>query len=170
MDEIRLHIFVIMRFRKVIISLFLFLTYSIGFAHNLVPHCTVDFENSNIATKDSHHHHNHHEHNGEDEADHDHIVHEDHLDSGYLDLVICLLEDVEHGDEECGQEHCFTLSSNNLSLKNFSKIQMIYVVFGLLQESFIHDQREYFNIEYSHIILSPPLEKSPHRGPPVFTC
>jgi len=155
-----------MRLNKVIISLFLLLTYSIGFAHNLVPHCSGEIEHASLTENDSHHQHGHHEHLDEDVAAHDHIAHENHYDEDYLDLVICMLDDVEHGDEDCEQEHCFILGSNNLSLKNLSNVQLIYLVVGLVQNSFTIEQPEYVSSEYCYNYLSPPLEKSPHRGPP----
>ena len=48
---------------KVVISILLLLTYSFGFAHNLVPHCndTVE-ENHTHSTHSTHSTHKHHQH------------------------------------------------------------------------------------------------------------
>ena len=74
-----------MNFHKLIISIILLLTYSFGFAHNLVPHC-------NDSGEESHNHapnHNHHYHADEEEIDsaHSDIAHDDHFDEGINDFI-----------------------------------------------------------------------------------
>jgi hypothetical protein len=87
--------------KRVFISLILILTYTVGFAHNFIPHCT------DVHTDESHseveHHHTHHTHEGHDstEEDHSHVEHGDHFDQGLLDYLICLFEGAQHHDHSC---------------------------------------------------------------------
>lgn len=87
--------------KRVFISLILILTYTVGFAHNFIPHCT-DAHTDEIHSE-SEHHHAHHTHDGHDsnEEDHSHVEHGDHFDDGLLDYLICLFEGAQHHDHSC---------------------------------------------------------------------
>lgn len=90
-----------MQFKKAIISLILILSYTVGFAHNFIPHC------SDVHTDESHskveHNHAHYTHEGHDalEEDHSHVEHGDHFDQGLIDYLVCLFEGVQHHDHSC---------------------------------------------------------------------
>lgn len=159
------YLFKVLRLKKAIISCLLVLTYSIGFTHNLVPHCSGEIDHVDVLSEDVHHH-NHHEHNDKDASDHNHVVHNNHFDSNYVDLVICLLEDVGQEAEHCGQEHCFVISSKVLSLKNLPSTQLTYVLYSLFQNITELESPSHYDVEICCNYLSPPLERSPHRGPP----
>ena len=154
-----------MQFYKIIISLLLLLTYSFGFAHNLVPHC------SDFSTENHNNTHNHHSHtSGEEQnAEHNHITHNNHFDEGVYDYLVCLVHETETPESECSVEHCFTMNANDNSLKKLDKLQAI-ILFAVFQP-IVQDEaiESYFdNTEISY--LSPPIEDSPHRGPPVLSC
>ena len=89
------------QFKKTIISLVLILSYTVGFAHNFIPHC------SDVHTGENHskveHNHEHHSHDGHDSLikDHSHVEHGDHFDEGLIDYLVCLLEGVQHHDHSC---------------------------------------------------------------------
>ena len=156
------------RFNKALLSCLLVLTYSIGFTHNLVPHCSGEVEHVDVSTE-SVHHHDHHEHNQNDASDHEHIVHKNHLDLNYLDLVLCLLEDVEQDASHCGQEHCFVLYSKILSLKDLPSTQLTYILCSFIQSTDVIDLQSQYDLGICYCYQSPPIEKSPHRGPPFTT-
>lgn len=155
-----------MRLSKIVISIMLLLTYSFGFAHNLVPHCNDSFEENHNHTP-SHNHHNHSE--GEEfDTEHSDIAHNDHFDGGVSDFLVCLVHESETPDEECSIEHCFTINPNNFSLKDISKIQTAIILFAVSQPIVQNEPIAYSSMGLEINYLSPPLEDSPHRGPPFI--
>lgn len=155
-----------MQLSKIVISLILLLTYSFGFAHNLVPHCNDSGEENHNHTPS----HNHHQHAEGEELDSDHsdITHNDHFDEGITDFITCLVNESESPEEECSVEHCFTFSINNFSLKDISKIQTTIVLFAVFQPIVQDESIAYSSTDVEINYLSPPLEDSPHRGPPFI--
>jgi len=165
-DKYLLIIFVVMNFHKLIISIILLLTYSFGFAHNLVPHCNDSGEeNHNHAP--SHNHHYHAEGEAID-AEHSDIAHDDHFDEGINDFITCLVNESETPEEECSIEHCFIINSNSFSLKDINKIQVAIVLFTVTQPIVQNEPIAYSSTDLEINYLSPPLEDSPHRGPPFI--
>jgi hypothetical protein len=151
-----------MNFLKPFISLLLLLTYSFGFAHNLVPHCT-DFTNENHTAS-----HNHHTTEADDE--HSHITHNDHFDEGFYDYLVCLVHETETPESECSEEHCFTINNNPNFLKTANKLHTTIVLFAVFQPIVQNEPITYFSTDVEINYLSPPLEDPPHRGPPRFSC
>ena len=90
--------------KRVIIALILILTYSVGFAHGLIPHCSDDHSTEFHAGT---HDHAHHSHTSEDHdvEDHAHVEHGDHYDEDFFDYLECLLEGVQHHDHSCDVEY-----------------------------------------------------------------
>ena len=160
----------LMQTKKAFISVLLLLTYSLGFAHNLVPHCeelTIGEQQSS-----SHHHHEHHQHSSDEEnalAD-QHISHNDHFDLGVYDLIACFLSEMEHPGNDCHFENCFLLKTSDDLTKQFSKTKIViilYSVLGLLDQN---ESLSEYNSEFAEQYLSPPLGNSPNRGPPSISC
>lgn len=90
---------------QVFISLLFILTYSLGFAHNFVPHCSdVHLNGRHSETEHNHGHHSHDEHNSID-VDHSHVEHGDHFDEDFLDYLICLFEGNQHHDHSCDTQY-----------------------------------------------------------------
>jgi hypothetical protein len=99
--------------KRVFISLILILTYTVGFAHNFIPHCTgIHADVSHSGLEHHHTHHTHHTHDGHDstEENHSHVEHGDHFDQGLLDYLICLFEGAQHHGHSCDTQ-CTPLDS-----------------------------------------------------------
>lgn len=154
---------------KFCISFFLLLTYTFGFAHNLIPHCQelAIGEKQNI----SHHHHEHHQHQSEEETnpDHEHIPHEDHFDAGIYDLILCILSEAAHPSSECNVDLYFPINGND-SIKELTKANLLGVLFTLFQFPEQSDTLSVYIGEGIALYLTPPLDNSPSRGPPYFSC
>ncbi|MGV6862522.1 MAG: hypothetical protein ACWA41_12175 [Putridiphycobacter sp.] len=83
-----------MKVKNIIISVFFLFVYSFSFAHALTPHINgfyaehqPEFHSEEIT--EYHHAHEHtHTENG--------IVHDNHFDKSFLDLIICLFSDFHH--------------------------------------------------------------------------
>jgi len=150
---------------KTIISLLLLLTYSVGFAHNLVPHC-ADFDTE---AHDNEHHHEHHSDAEEHGNEHDHVSHNNHLDENVFDYLVCLIHETETPDSDCSAEHCFVLN-NPTTFKKINKAQVAIVLFAIFQPIVHNETIVHYSTGIEINYLSPPLEKSPHRGPPSFSC
>lgn len=160
-----------MQFVKSIISLFLLLTYSIGFAHDLIPHCHVDEAMEYMIEEhgEKHHHLEHHNHAKIEDLDDDDVLHENHLDDSLFDYVVCLLSELQH-NEDLAHQHYISATINNDSEKGFAKTKLLAVLlitcFELTSdESFVPIDR--YNESYSQLpfVVSPP-----HRGPPFLSC
>ncbi len=163
-------IFTRVRNLKFCISLFLLLTYTFGFAHNLIPHCQelATGEKQNI----SHHHHEHHKHKPDVKPsyEHGHIVHEGHFDENIYDLIVCILSELEHPADNCHSSHYILASQNNDLTKQLSKVKIVAVLFSLLNFTNQRKPLSEYSCEVAVQYSYPPLDNSPNRGPPSFSC
>ena len=157
-----------MQIKRVVISCFLLFTYSLGFAHNLIPHC----EASNIEHQEnSHHHHEHHQHDSDDkDIDHEDIVHNGHLDAGFYDYVLCFLSDTEHPIHDCNLNHYLPANTYDKVDTELSKAKFIAVLITVFSTTEQDEALPKTRSEVASIYLSPPIGDSPHRGPPSFSC
>lgn len=107
---------------KTVISVLFLSTYLLGFGHALTPHCQTSCDN-HVAV-DNTHAHQHHEHSSEEANghDHDHVSHGDHFDENWVDLLVCLLSDVEHHSSGCHAPH-FIQTDNVNDKKSWSKVK-----------------------------------------------
>jgi hypothetical protein len=160
-----------MRLVKSIISLLLLLTYSVGFAHDLVPHChvnkTTNWTFKNPTKKD--HHLAHHKHTRAVDLDENTIVHENHLDDSLFDFVVCILSEIEHHEDFI--HHHFIPGTTDHSLeKKLNNPSLTHIIFvsGLEfspKESTIPSDT--FSAHYTEASF---VASSPHRGPPTLSC
>jgi len=162
-----------MQFKRVFISVCLLLAYSIGLAHDLIPHCHHCEGDGTLATEhaeEHHHHHEHHVHEHGEPVDHEHIEHADHLDEGLLDFIICILDETEHPSSEGNECYYAPAITNDISNQLLSKVKLAAVLVSL----FAHPPDELDTKghagEATVAYLPPPLSSSPHRGPPSVFC
>lgn len=154
-----------MRTSKVIISLLLLLTYSLGFAHNLIPHShEVETEN-HIAEHDNEGHHHHHKAVEHSHGEHEHISHGDHFDGGVLDVLLCVLHETNHPEDDCKDEHFLPANSNRIIINKLQTKQLVTILFAIETEAIELDLLVSSQVvEKSY--LSPSVEDTPLRGPP----
>ena len=159
-----------MRIRKVIAACVMLCTYTVGIASTLIPHCHHDTRTEHsVGDPDEarHHHHEHHQHHENNESDHDHIAHANHLDTGVLDFIICLLSEAEHPVSD-GHHHFHVASAHlQLSAKPLIKHKIPVVPISLcivLKKGTMPVQ---VKSGVNSIFQIPPLVSSPHRGPPA---
>lgn len=159
-----------MKIIKSVISVFLLLTYSLGFAHNLIPHCQelAIGEQQNI----SHHHHEHHQHEPDVKlsSELDHIVHEGHFDENIYDLIACILSELEHPADDCHNSQYVPTKSNNDLTKQLSKVKIVAILFSVLGFTNQSKSPSEYSCEVAVQYSSPPLDNSPNRGPPSISC
>jgi hypothetical protein len=163
-----------MRFGRIVISSLLLLTYSFGFTHNLVPHFQ-ELNEGNFSTpheKGHVHHHKHHQHipNEDISSDHEHIFHEGHFDKGVYDLVLCFLNEMEHSGNECHIQHFFPVRIKDNQTEDLAKAKLLVEWFSAFADFYQRGSTIDFGPNVSATLTSPPLEQSPHRGPPSLTC
>ncbi len=160
-----------MHFGKVVISLFLLLTYSFGFAHTLIPHQEKnDVSTQNIAFQENEHHHPHHEHQQNEDLgnDHVHIQHENHFDESLYDLIACYLCKLEYPSNDCEIQHFIPEKTREDAKRNFAKAKftalLIAVFIGKKQNEPVagYDKK-------SNYSSATPLKNTPLRGPPSLT-
>ena len=157
-----------MKIFKLVISIFLLLTYSLWFAHTLVPHCQ---ELISGEYQTSHHHHKHHQHQPGEEKNpnHEHVLHENHFDAGVYDLILCILSETEHPANDCNIEHYVPAKAND-NFKELTKAKLITVLSTLFHFTEQPELLPENSSEDVAIYLSLPLGNSPHRGPPSLSC
>mgnify|MGYP000465825418 CR=1 FL=1 len=126
-----------MKFKKLIISIVLLLSYFLGFAHNLIPHCDELSEIIAVSkTQSSHQNFNHQHHQTNDnQTNHEHISHQNHYDESVLDLAICFLNEIDTPQSDCNAEHCVLLQTDDNSTKTISTKDLVKVLFVAIQNS-----------------------------------
>lgn len=153
-----------MHIKRTVLSLVLLLSYSLGFAHNLLPHCSNP-------DQFSHNHHQLHEHHSNAElpdSQHEHIAHANHEDEGIYDFLLCLLSDVDHHyHDELNTD--FTFSKISEVSLDFIKVNINAVLADDMApnyySSFLPSEQVYFHYAYS----IPLVGHLRDRGPPQLS-
>ncbi len=154
-----------MNLKNSILAYFLILSYTLSFAHNLIPHSDTLIDGQHL--HDLIHEHNHFHSDFHSHSTDDHILHENHLDENVLDYLICIFSDLEHGESECAMEHETPSQEVNVS---FLFVDVFYAVINFHDIDVILEQK---NKEYS--ISKEIIYSSPHystyklRGPPILS-
>jgi len=154
-----------MQFARKIISVFLIVAYTFGVARAIHSNCNYkDESHHNLEQNTSHHHHNHHTHSHNDD-DHSHILHKDHLDSGFLDFMMCIISDLDHPNSNSQQEvipskhgHTYTTQFNKAKSKPYYS--------NLCFDNYLVEKHYEFNAEISFSYLIPSRDNYLSRGPP----
>lgn len=158
-----------MNFKRIVISFFLLLTYSLGFAHNLIPHQHDSETEKHSHAHDNKHEHHHHSEPKKSKVEHEHISHGDHFDEGFYDLLVCFLHDADFHTDDCNT-HYIAPTKTHRSLTN--KSQKTLFVATLLAVTIEVEQPElatYFNVNSIIFYHSHSIEDSPLRGPPSIS-
>ncbi len=151
----------IMKARKVIWSVVLLLTYSLGFAHYLIPHSHTEGEG---------HDHAHHQHLDIDNHNEDefHIHHDDHVDPSVYDLLICLVSEMEHPEDNCAKDHSELTYTFLPTQKIETPIPLISALYAVVINGF-PEVAESVSSSYEVPHYEPPsLIHTSLRGPPVL--
>lgn len=156
-----------MKMRNSLISFLLIFSYSFGFAHNFVPHCT----DVHVAQGHGHgeHHDNHHEHEkGEVIADdHSHIANADHYDDGLIDFLVCALENVNHNDDTCNLD-CYTpITEFNNSEKTDETPNLVDDFHFAIIEVDLYSIKSSYSDAVSHRATEGLIHDYSYRGPPT---
>ena len=153
---------------KFILSLFLLISILGEIVLNVSPYCLRG--DKVLVRLDNNHEHEHHDHEINKETDHKHVQHNNHLDDGYFELLVCLLNDIEIPSDKCDL-NCFVLwnQRENKFDKNNLKL-FISVIISAFTEINVENTIQNISIQNDYIYPPPTLEHSPLRGPPIFSC
>jgi hypothetical protein len=153
--------------KKVIISFILLLSYTLGIAHNLIPHShNHDGEKIIISHNANGHQHHQHSDNGTIHKDHEHISHNNHYDESLFDLMVCFINKIDHSTEQCKDQHYLPSKTNSISIKNLKKIKLASVLLILFNE--VESNNSYtFYEPLLFTSLTSYIKVSPLRGPPL---
>lgn len=150
-----------MQIKRFISSLFLLLVYSLGFAHNLIPHCHDVNEAFADHSELGHHHHEHSEIHDHDGENHEHVAHGSHVDEGLYDFLVCILFEMEH------QEHGSVLHFLPTTIKVVNSTQPFLVVLSNLSDVQEFDFiKPTFKTTVTPGYFSPLIGALSLRGPP----
>jgi len=154
--------FYVVKIKNIILAYFLILSYTLSFAHSLVPHSEglIDGKHMHdLSHKHTHSHSKIHSHSTDD-----HIIHADHLDESFYDYLICIFSDLEHGESECAFEHETPSQEVNIS---FLFVDVFYAVINYHSIDTILDQVKINGKDLQNAIYSPPQQNTHSlRGPP----
>jgi hypothetical protein len=153
--------------KRVFISIVLLLAYSLGFAHNFVPH-NHDTETTIHDHEGKGHAHHHHHSKKQAHQDHEHISHGDHFDEGFYDLLICFLHTADNQAKDCDAHYYMTTDHNRTLTKeqNTKLLATLVVLYNEPEEVILHS--EFYTL--SELKIPPPLiTNTPLRGPPTFS-
>jgi len=160
-----------MRIKNLIISFFLLFVYSFGFAHSMMPHqhgFYSEHQPEFISESKDYHNHKHHVCETPTESC---IDHNDHCDDGLLDLIACFFSDFDSEHHDCDIE--INVNANDKRLDNrltdlTSRFGHSNFISFIGTSIFSNDEK--FNLRYPFLIdySSPPIQNSPHRGPPFL--
>ena len=130
-------------------SAFLLIIYIMLLGHDLIPHSHEELKENHVhgQSEDTHRH--------ESEA---HIAHANHCDLGVLDLLICVLSEVEHpATGEGNSDFCF-IKANEFSFQNLKVKDLTLLT-------------SFFSIwEPEKQVQTHFTEKPVFYSPPVFSC
>ena len=146
--------------------MFMLLTYSVGFAHNVIPHSHIDETHEHSGSHEAHSHHHHPNENVH--QDHDHVAHGDHYDEGFYDLFICFLHEAEHQEEDC-EGHFYISTKSNRVVNKLQSNLFIAVLFSLVSETDGYNDSTEFDLNLADSYRAPSIVETPHRGPPSET-
>lgn len=156
--------------KKVFISLILLISYSLGFAHNFIPHHheAKSKEHIEVHQKEGHHRH-HNQTKIHLHTDHTHISHGSHYDEDIYDLLICFLHHTDHQKSNCNDQHYLPSKTNRVSTNNLKTTKLLAVFINIYIDNEQVELTSDNSILSAPICLSPPIEDSPLRGPPSFS-
>ena len=142
-----------MKIGKILISLLLLLTYSLSYAHSLIPHCHgLDCEVHGTthgvkADSDQKHHHHQNENPYSGHFEHD-----------------------EHCDEDCTFPiYIVGITADELN-KNFKNKGFVAVLLSFFKELELSSRPSDYERNCMDNFLSPDIKNAPHRGPPTPSC
>jgi hypothetical protein len=161
-----------MKIKRLIISFLLLFTYTLGFAHNFVPHCQdVNYFDISLHQEKGNHHHHEHFDTQNDESEEGYYAHEDHYDLGIYDLVQCLLNEIEHPAEDCKTESYLPSEVNTLIfINNYESIATLSGLFNFCITPSLSLVSPNYTWGIARLYLVPLIENSPNRGPPIISC
>lgn len=149
-----------MKMRNSLISFLLIFAYSIGFAHELIPHYHVEDGFSLRKNAEMHHH------VAQEDRDLDDISHNDHLDDGFLDYLVCI---VSHADHSADHSVKFIHQGTDLSIDKFTSADYLSLI--------VQNEKPLVPYQKSSKVISKPrtahwparCEIQCRRGPPQFS-
>ena len=69
-------------------------TYTIGFAHDFIPHYHIEDIHVGVVSED------HHKHVDSDTKAVENVAHGDHIDSGIYDYLVCIFSEANHSNHD----------------------------------------------------------------------
>lgn len=161
-----------MSFPKVFVSIFLLLTYTVGLAHEVIPHSHYNLvghsHGNNKQAPDQHPaDHQHHQENCEN----DHFTHGDHCDEDLLEYVVCLVSEKGH-PATCNARFLYVpnLAHVKVKITEDQTFPSTAAFLSALVERYYppawHELQPELPLDYS----PPLLAAAPLRGPPVVSC
>ncbi len=156
-----------MKIQKAFISVFFLLIYSIGFAHQLVPHHQDDTVEKCFYLTESVDNHS----SVENEDNCNELTcfkHSNHCDDGIYDLLHCLFNDTNHPQDDCDTELYTPVISNEYGADGFSNFKTLAILITTFTHLEFQTNSPIFNFDIQVKYLSPVFGSTSLRGPPTL--
>jgi len=153
------------KFKRIIISFFLLLTYTVGFAHQIIPHHQDNAGAKHFCEAESE---NHHENAVDNCLELICFSHTDHCDEGIYDLLVCLFNDVNHPEDDCDNELYTVAPNNEKGFDELSKVKIAAILISTFAEVNFTTSTPIFDQNIQVKYLSPFPSDTPLRGPPTL--
>lgn len=157
--------------KRVFISVMLLLAYSLGFAHNLIPHTHINETAEEIVTHDENRHHHYHYNNyhHKKHVNHEHILHGDHFDENLYDLLVCFLHTTDDKQAKDCNGQFYMPTTKKRIINNVPQVQLLAIIISIVPGLEITFTNEFYEwVETLHSL--PPINSTSLRGPPSFFC
>ncbi|MEX0812807.1 MAG: hypothetical protein WD048_11380 [Chitinophagales bacterium] len=139
-----------MRMLKPFISALLVLTYSIGFAHNLIPHC-------------------HELHKETHSKDHNSVNHVDEeSEKRFLDLIFLFFSELEHSSDIIKFER--NKNTDKSFLSDLAKVKTLAIVAAFFHLVEVEQETPTTHSEQLLVYHASFQENAPSRGSPILSC
>ncbi len=159
-----------MKLKQLIISIFFLFVYALSFAHSLMPHVNGFHSEHFPEVRTENENHHEHQHQFCEIPTENCITHNDHCDTGIIDLLVCVFSDSHyHHSNECDHQlveqiHFKSITTNQFDNSNFNCFIInhsykTYVFKGHLNQNDFHPKK-YLQSFYT---------SQSRRGPPILS-
>jgi hypothetical protein len=155
-------------YKRVAISFFLLLTYSLGFANNFIPHNHNNDKGSHVISHKKNGHQHHH-HNSTTKHSHTHQNTSENNNTGdFYNLLLWLMHDAHQHDDS--EEQCYLSNKTSRILDNKIQANNLFAVrFSVFAETERSKLITNYIMKSEGVHLEPPIDSTPHRGPPSIS-
>lgn len=149
-----------MKLKKSILSFLLLFTYTIGFAHDFIPHYHIEDVHFGVGN------HDHHSHVSENSNSTEIVEHGNHLDNGIYDYLVCIFSEGSHSNHGTKND-VFQSSINSIIHQPDTLLNEEFYIYLIKEIPLKVDSK--FSTKPIRVQSNCLSSRSSRRGPPIFS-